>query len=337
MEIVEVPDAGDPGAGEILVRPESVGLCGSDFHYFLGDLGTIDDPSALYPRIQGHEVSAVVEEVGSGCPEHLRGGTRVALWPVRSCGQCYPCRIGRGNVCANLRLIGVHVDGGLQERLRIPAVQAFPVGEQGAAATAVVEPVAIAVRAVARGRVAAGERAVVFGAGPIGQALALAMLDRGASILLLDRLEERVRLAQANGAEAVAVGTPSDALEAARAWAGPDGPELVFEATGVPELVATAAELVSHAGRVVVVGLSGEAAPLRVGDLPFKELDLLGVSCCSAEDFAEAVALVGRRREAAERLVTHEFPLEQAPDAIEYAMENPAEAMKVVVRLDDRR
>jgi L-gulonate 5-dehydrogenase len=98
--------------------------------------------------------------------------------------------------------------------------------------------------------------------------------------------------------------------------------------------VQTAIGLVAHAGRVVVVGLSADPAPVRVGDLPLKEIDVLGVSCCGADDFAAAVDLVGRRRDAAAGLVTHQFPLEQAPEAIAYAIANPTEVMKAVVRLD---
>ena len=109
---------------------------------------------------------------------------------------------------------------------------------------------------------------------------------------------------------------------------------MVIEATGVPALVQRSVELVSHAGRVVVVGLSADHAPVRVGDLPLKEIDVLGVSCCGADEFAAAVELVGRRRDAAAGLVTHEFALEQAPEAVAYAIAHPAEVMKAVVRLD---
>jgi threonine dehydrogenase-like Zn-dependent dehydrogenase len=200
MEVVDVPEPDEPGAGEVIVRPEAVGLCGSDFHYFLADIGTIEDPSTLYPRIQGHEFSAVVEERGPGCPEELKQGDRVAIWPVRACGRCYPCSIGRGNVCENLSLVGVHRDGALQEHLRLPASEVFRVGDQEAAVTALVEPVSIAVRSVARARIAEGERVVVLGAGPIGQALTLAASDKGASVLLVDRLESRLELGRALGA-----------------------------------------------------------------------------------------------------------------------------------------
>ena len=193
MEVVDVGTPDAPGPGEVLLAPEAVGLCGSDFHYFLGDIGTIDDPSSLYPRIQGHEVAAMIVELGAGLPRRTsQPGMRVAMWPVNACGHCYPCSLGRGNACARISLTGIHADGALQERLLIAAAQVFPVGDQDPALAALIEPVSVAVRAVARGRVAPGEHVVILGAGPIGQALALAATDRGASVLLVDRLESRL-------------------------------------------------------------------------------------------------------------------------------------------------
>ncbi len=333
MRLVEVPEPEEPGPGEVVVRPEAVGLCGSDFHYFLGDLGAVPE-SQLYPRIQGHEAAGIVEAVGPDCPAGLRAGERVAIWPHTSCGHCYPCRIGRGNVCANISLIGIHQDGALQERIRLPATHVFPVGDQEPALAALIEPVSIAVRAVVRGRVDRGEKAVVFGAGPIGQAVTAAALDRGASVLLADPVASRLERGRASGAELLRLDEGEDPVAAAREWAGGDGPEVVFEATGVPEVTRTAVELVAPAGRVVVVGLSSHEAPVRVGELAFKEIDVLGVSCCNADEFAEAVSLVARRQDTLAGLVTHEFPLDEAPEAIAYAMQHPAEVMKAVIRLD---
>lgn len=334
MEVVDVRTPGAPGPGEVLLAPEAVGLCGSDFHYFLGDIGTIDDPSALYPRIQGHEASATIIDVGEDCPAHLASGMRAAIWPVSFCGRCYPCSIGRGNACVRISLTGVHADGALQEQLLLPASQVFPVGDQDPALAALIEPVSIAMRTVERGRVAAGEHVVILGAGPIGQALALAATDRGASVLLVDRLESRLARGASSGADLLHVAAGDDFDAAAREWSGGDGPEVVIEATGVPDLVQTAVGLVAQAGRVVVVGLSNEPAAIRVGDLPLKEIDVLGVSCCGSGDFAAAVGLVDRRRDAAAGLVTHEFALDQAPEAIAYAIDHPTEVMKAVVRLD---
>jgi 2-desacetyl-2-hydroxyethyl bacteriochlorophyllide A dehydrogenase len=334
MKVAGIEEPGAPGSGEVLIAPEAVGLCGSDFHYFLGDIGTIEDPSTLYPRIQGHEAAARIVELGPDSPDHLSAGMRVAIWPVGACGRCYPCRLGRGNACVRISLTGIHSDGALQQRLVLPASQVFPVGDLDPSLTALVEPVSIAVRSVARGRVAPGEHVVILGAGPIGQALALAAVDRGASVLLVDRLESRLSRGAVTGAELLRVGDGDELEPAVREWAGGDGPEVVIEATGVPALVQTAIGLVAPAGRVVVVGLSHEPASVRVGYLPFRELDVIGVSCCGAGDFGAAIELVGRRRDAVAGLVTHDFSLERAPAAMAYAIEHPAEVMKAVVLLD---
>jgi L-gulonate 5-dehydrogenase len=332
MEVRDVPDPDDPCAGGVLLSLEAVGLCGSDFHFFLGDLDDVD--AQPYPRIQGHEAAGIIEAVGPECPPDLRVGGRVALWPILPCGRCYPCRVGRPNVCVDLSLIGIHRDGALQDRICLPATQVFPVDDLDPALAALVEPVSIAVHAIARGRVASDERVVVFGAGPIGQALATAATERGARVLLLDRLQSRVELGAVTGAEAVLLADGVDPGAVVRAWAGDDGPEVVFEATGAAGVTRSAIELVAHGGRVVVVGLSGHEESIRVGELAFRELDILGVSCCTAAEFAEAIALVTRRRDALSGLLTHEFPLEEAPDAITYAMRHPAEVMKAVIRVD---
>ena len=333
MRIIDVPDADAPGDGEVLVRPEAVGLCGSDFHYFLGHLGDAVGPD-LYPRVQGHEFAGVLDAVGPDCPAGLRAGERVAVWPLTACGHCYPCRIGRRNVCSNINLVGIHRDGALQERVRVPADQGFPVGDLGPTVSALIEPVSIAVRAIVRARIEAGEKAVVFGAGPIGQAVACAAIDRGASVLLVDRVASRVQRGRAVGADPLVLADDADLVAAGREWSGDEGPEVVFEATGVPELVQTAVRLVSQAGRVVVVGLSTDDAPLRVGDLAFRELDVLGVSCCNGDEFAEAVSLVARRQEALAGLITHDFSLDETPMAIDYAIRHPAEVMKAMIRLE---
>ena len=200
----------------------------------------------------------------------------------------------------------------------------FPVGDQDPALAALIEPVSIAMRTVVRGRVAAGEHVVILGAGPIGQALALAATDRGASVLLVDTLESRLaRGSRERGRpppRRARTTTPSPRHASGRAETDPRSSS---RRPACPALVQTAIELVAQAGRVVVVGLSSEHTPIRVGDLPFKEIDVLGVSCCGSGEFAAAVDLVGRRRDAAAGLVTHEFTLEQAPEAIAYAMRAP--------------
>ena len=125
MELLDVPEPGEPGPGEVIVRPQAVGICGSDFHFFLGELGD----GSEFPRVQGHEVAAKIEAVGPEGSKGFRTGDSVILHPLSSCGHCYPCRVGRGNVCDNFSLIGIHKDGGLQELLRMSEAQVFPTSD----------------------------------------------------------------------------------------------------------------------------------------------------------------------------------------------------------------
>jgi len=330
MRVRNVPEPAEPGPGEVLVRPAAVGICGSDFHFFEGRLSEHAGGSG-FPRIQGHEVAATVESVGPGCRAGLRPGETVALFPLRACGRCYPCRIGRANVCVSFSLIGIHEDGGLQEQLCIAEEQVFPVDVASVAVAALVEPVSIAVRAVHRGRVTEGERVVVLGAGPIGQALLVAAQDRGASVVVVDLLESRLELARSLGAETLLWASANEVV--ARLGVEP-APEVVIDATGVPAAVRAAVELVSSAGRVVQVGMSGDEVTFRLGSFTEKELDFLGVACCGSGEFGEAVDLVERNADRLAPLVSHEFALAEAPDAVRFAMERPADVMKVVIRGD---
>ena len=151
-EIV-IEDVSGPGrarAGYVIVRPEAVGICGSDFHLFSGDVGALSGARGFYPRVQGHEVSAVVEDAGD--TSDVKAGDRVAIWPLLPCGRCYPCRNKRPNVCVEFRLVGVHLDGGLAERLEVPARLVFAVGDLDPDCASFVEPASVAVHALARGR-----------------------------------------------------------------------------------------------------------------------------------------------------------------------------------------
>ena len=266
MRVVDVPEPGEPGAGEVIVRPEAVGLCGSDFHYFLGDIGAVRGLAAL-PAHPGPR--------GGG--DRRGGRARLPAAPAS--------RRARRDLAAHVVRALLPVPDRTRQRVREHQPDRGPQGRRAPGAAlrarrrrsfrsatrirrvaALIEPVSIAVRAVVRGRVAAGEKAVVFGAGPIGQAVAVAAIDRGASVLLVDPV--RSRLERGTG-DRRATSSPSATATirspAAREWAGGDGPEVVFEATGVAEVARTAVELVAQAGRVVIVGLGSHDAPLRIG------------------------------------------------------------------------
>jgi threonine dehydrogenase-like Zn-dependent dehydrogenase len=331
MVVIEHPEPPAPGHGAVVIRPEAVGICGSDYHFFDGQLSG-EAGGSRFPRIQGHELAGVITALGPGCRPELEVGRRVAVWPLHPCGRCYPCTAGRPNACDRLTLTGIHIDGGLQERLAIGQAQLFPTTVADAATAAMAEPVSIAVRAVNRAAVRPGERAVVLGAGPIGQCICLVARERGAEVLAIDLLESRLALSRELGAETHAWHEADEVVGYARQWAGPAGPPVAFDATGAAAATTAMVAMVASAGRAVQVGMSNQEAPIRVGVLTEKELDLLGVSCCGDAEFAAAVAVVERNSAALARLISHEFPLEKAPEAISFAISNPDEVMKVMIR-----
>jgi threonine dehydrogenase-like Zn-dependent dehydrogenase len=294
LALRERPEPPAPRVGEVILRPEAVGICGSDFHFIAGELSE-QAGGSQFPRVQGHEVA------------------------------------GRIEACGRFRLIGIHLDGGLQRLLRVPQEQVFPVGVEDPGVAAMVEPVSIAVRAVHRGRVQPGERVVVLGAGPIGQSVCLVARQRGAEVLMIDLQAERLELARELGADTVRWRDRQQAVDSAREWAGPDGPPVAVDATGAPEAVRAMVELVASAGRAVQVGMSGAEVSLRIGSFTEKELDLLGVSCCGADEFGEAVAVVERNEPLFARLISQRFALADAPEALRFAMDNPNQVMKVVI------
>jgi threonine dehydrogenase-like Zn-dependent dehydrogenase len=331
IAVVDRPDPPDPGPGEVLVAPEAVGICGSDYHFFTGELSDAAGGSQ-FPRVQGHEVAATIAALGRGCRAGLAVGQRVALWPLLACGRCYPCTVGRPNACDNFELIGIHVDGGLQEGLITGQEQVFPIDASDGGVAAMAEPVSIAVRAVRRGRIEGGERVVVLGAGPIGQCVSLVARELAAEVLMIDPQEPRLVVGRALGAQTLRWTTADEVVAAARDWAGPGGPPAVVDATGVPAAVRAMVDMVASAGRAIQVGMSTAEVPLRIGSLTEKEIDVLGVSCADADDFAEAVAVVERNGDSIARLISHEFTLAQASDALRFAIGNPTTVMKVVIR-----
>jgi len=333
MAIEDVAEPGSARAGNVIVRPEAVGICGSDFHLFSGELGAISGARDFYPRIQGHEVSALVEDPGSADVGHaVKRGDRVAILPLLPCGRCYPCRIGRPNVCPSFRLVGVHTDGGLQQRLEIPAGNVFGVGDLEPDATAFVEPASIMVHALARGRLRPDEQVVVFGAGPIGLAAVLAATHAGARVLAVDPMENRRDLAKRLGAEHAAW-APETLKDQIAEWTDGDGPPLIVETSGEVAVLPQAIEMVSPAGRIVVAGMSEATAPVRPGAFPEKEIDVIGTSCATADDFRTAIDLVKASTISAE-IFSHHFPLARAAEAFDFAMHRPPDAIKVIVTIE---
>ena len=300
MSVLDRPEPPEPGAGR--GRGRAPRRSGSAARTTTSSPASCPTPPAgsQFPRVQGHEVGATIAALGPGLPRRSSTvGQRVALWPLQACGECYPCSVGRPNTCDNFELIGIHVDGGLQELLSIAArTRCSRSQADDAAVAAMAEPVSIAVRAVQPGRHRRPASAWSCSA-PARSASACAWWRASAAPRCWWSTSRRRRLALSRelGAETLVWTTADEVVAAARDWAGPGGPPVAIDATGVPAAVRAMVDMVASAGRAVQVGMSGDEVPLRIGSLTEKELDLLGVSCCGGGEFAEAVAVVERNGE----------------------------------------
>ncbi|MGO2096088.1 MAG: zinc-binding dehydrogenase [Candidatus Microbacterium stercoravium] len=310
----------------MLLEVQAVGICGSDYGLFLGK-----HPLSQFPRVQGHEFSAKVLAFGEDTRRDLPIGALVVVEPLLPCGRCYPCRRGSYNCCVELRLYGVHVDGGLQSRVVVPEHLLHDARGLTSEVAAFAEPMSIALQGLRRAQVVEGERMVVFGAGPVGQAAIIAARDIGASVAAVDLVDERLQRATESGAELV-VNSADEVLERLREWSDGEGPGVVVDATGAPAALSTALDLVAPSGRVVMIGISDKEVPVPVALMTRKAVSLLG-SRNSAGIFGEAVALVRRHQQEVRSLITHIITLEDVPDTIRLALADPRSVEKIIVRM----
>lgn len=307
---VETAPEPTAGPGEVLVRVRAAGVCGTDYRIWSGGR------PVRYPLIMGHEFIGEAAAVGEGVTR-VRPGEPVAIEPNYSCGVCDLCREGRGNLCLKRTAIGIDVPGGFAELAAVPERCCWPAPPALAQEQLLlVEPLAVVVRAVGRGAPRPGASAAVVGVGTLGL-LALQLLRaRGCRVLALSRTERRLALARELGAESAAALGADAGLEAARAFSGRDGVDLVVETAGTPEAVGVAIGLVRPGGRVVLTGLPHAPSSVEFFQVVRREIEIRG-SMIYQEEFGEALALLAAGRIQAAPLITHRFPLEGIAEAIE--------------------
>jgi len=183
---------GSPGPGDVLVQVLMVGVCGTDLHAFEGT-----QPFFTYPRILGHELAVEVIQAGEGVAG-LKPGDRCAVDPYMACGECVACKLGRTNCCARLAVIGVHSDGGMRDRILLPATHLHKCYRLPPAQIPLVETLAVGFHAVGRASVQPGDRALVAGAGPIGLSVIEFLKLAGADIGVIEKRPERLEFARTN-------------------------------------------------------------------------------------------------------------------------------------------
>jgi L-gulonate 5-dehydrogenase len=327
---VEVPRA---RPGETLVSVAFAGICGSDMHIIHGDNAFV-----RFPRITGHEFAGVVEAVGESVQgegvEDIAVGDRVCIDPVISCGHCYPCRIGRPNVCTSLEVIGVHRDGGFEERVAVPAANLHRLPENvGLDAAALVEPYTIAANVLDRMQPHPGDRLLVFGAGVIGLTILQMARAKGIEeVIVTDVIDERLTAASELGARHVLNGRREDVETAVMELTEGEGVPLIADAACVPALLPQMLQLASAAGRIGLLGFTPTPSDLVQLEVIKKELTLVG-SRLNNRKFPEVLELMASGRLDPLALVSHRLPFDEMPGAIEMLDHHPERARKVLIQI----
>ncbi|KQT53778.1 alcohol dehydrogenase [Aureimonas sp. Leaf454] len=309
--------------GEILVRVERAGICGSDIHILHGS-----NPFAVYPRVIGHEFAGTVTALGSGVVG-VTEGDRVVVDPVMACGDCYPCRIGRSNVCANLEVMGVHRDGGFRSLVAVPAANAVRVpSDMPAELAALAEPFSIAANVLDRTGCGPQDTVLVYGAGTVGVTVLQVAKLLGARVIVADLDEARLERALRFGADRV-VHSPSTPVPGATADEGDGlGPTLVIDGAGVPALFEEAARIASPAGRIGLLGFSASPSPVSQQEIVRKELTIVG-SRLSRRLLPRVVEWLADGRLKPTGMVTQVFPASEAEAAFDLIEREPDKTLKV--------
>jgi 2-desacetyl-2-hydroxyethyl bacteriochlorophyllide A dehydrogenase len=299
----------EPGPGEAVVRIRRVGICGTDMHAFRGN-----QPFFTYPRILGHELAGTIEWIGAN-DAGLKAGDQVAIIPYLHCGACVACRRGRTNCCAGLRVLGVHTDGGMRERIAVPAAHLIRTEGLSLDQSAILEPLAIGAHAVRRSGVGAGDTALVVGAGPIGLGVAVFAKLAGARVIAMDLSDDRLAFCRSWAGADHVVGARERPAERIAELTDGEFPTVVFDATGSARSMADALGYLAHGGTLVYVGLVKSDIAFPHPEFHKRETTLMGSRNATREDFGRVLEAVRGGAVDADRFITHRAPFDAMIDA----------------------
>lgn len=321
---IERRPAPQAGPDDVLLRVRRVGICGTDMHIYRGT-----QPYLSYPRVMGHELSGEVVSAppGSGLAE----GDLAYVMPYLSCGTCAACAKGKSNCCINIRVLGVHMDGGLCEYLAVPAGFVRKVEGVGLDEAAMIEFLAIGAHAVRRARIEPGQTVLVVGAGPIGIAATLFAKLAGARVVVLDsRVDRLVFSRQHLGADHV-VGLSDETAATLSDLTDGTFFDVVFDATGNAAAMQQGFAYVGHGGTYVLISVV--SADITFSDPEFhkREMSLLASRNATLEDFDHVLAAMRAGRVPAAALNTHKALLQDLPTALPGWMEPSSGVIKAIV------
>ena len=329
LRIIETDIPEIDAKNNVLVKIRAAGICGSDAGIYHGT-----NAAATYPRIIGHEMVGEVVEAGPTAKK-VKAGDRVIIDQVTSCGRCWACRHNRPNVCRNLLVRGVHIDGGYREYLAVPDTDCYLLPEGLRYEDAVlIEPTTIALQACARAEIAPDDEVLILGAGALGaRMLSIAKLS-GAKIIAADVAAGRLQEALENGADyAVNVAEEDLAEKLSEYTTDGYGPTLSIDCACTKDSLGTLIRVTGNAGRIITMGFS--VAPTEVTNfgITSKELDIRG-SRLQNRKFQAAIDLIREGKLDLNHKISHTFHFLDAQKAFDFNDSRDPSIRKIVLTFD---
>ena len=285
--------------GEAIVKIKKVGICGTDLHAYAGNQAFFE-----YPRILGHELASEVLEIEEN-EKGIRPGDNVVIMPYVNCNSCIACRNGKTNCCTKMRVLGVHTDGGMQEKISVPISLLIRTPDLNDNAMAIVEPLAIGAHAIRRAQLQSGETIVVVGCGPIGIGIMKLAQIAGAKVIALDVNPGRLQYAKEKiGVDHIVVGGEGSA-DKVRQITNNDLATVVFDASGHKGALEFGHNYMSHGGRYVLVGLSKGEIVFPHPAIHAKETTLMCSRNATLEDFKHVISVLGDGNFPIDSFITH--------------------------------
>lgn len=316
------------GAGEVLLKVDYVGFCGSDLNTFRG-LNAMAKPEV----IPGHEIAATIAATGVGVPDFLRAGMNVTVNPYTSCGVCSSCRNGRPNACKDNQTLGVQRDGAMREYISVPWEKIIPAPGLNSEQTALVEPMSVGFHAVARGQVTDTDTVMVIGCGMVGLGAVVRAALRGAKVIAADIDNDKLDIAAGMGASFTLNTMEEGFMDRLMEFTGGRGPDVVVEAVGSPQTYRLAVDAVAFTGRVVCIGYSKLDVSFTTRLFVQKELDIRGSRNAMPSDFEAVIRYLERGTCPTDRLISGIVGFDDAEKALLDWSDNPGKVFRIILKV----
>ena len=326
MEVIDLPQQ-EPGCGEVQIRMEYVGFCGSDLNTYMGR-----NPMVRMPVIPGHEIGAVIEKTGPDVPDFLKPGMTVTVNPYTNCGKCASCRNGRVNACLYNETLGVQRNGAMGENMVLPWTKIIPAEGLTSRTCAIAEPMSVGFHAVSRAEVTDIDTVMVIGCGMVGLGAVVRSAMRGATVIAADIDDDKLALAKELGAAHVINTLSEDVHERLAEITAGLMPDVIIEAVGSPATYRMAVEEVAFTGRVICIGYAKSEISFQTKLFVQKELDIRGSRNALPADFRAVIHYLQQGTCPVDRLISMEVKPEEAENAMKQWAEAPGKVFRILVK-----